>query len=53
MWYSNGLVRLIFDLLDPIDPYVKPAYYTYKLIETLLPRAKFDPKKKQFKMLEL
>ena len=35
-----------FITLDPIDPYVKPDYYTYKLIETLLPKAKIDPKKK-------
>jgi hypothetical protein len=37
----TGLVSLIVNLmfLDSTDPFKKPWYYTYKLIETLLPKA--------------
>jgi len=30
---------VVFDWTDPTDPFKKPWYYTYKLIETLLPKA--------------
>lgn len=30
---------VVFDWTDSTDPFKKPWYYTYKLIETLLPKA--------------
>ena len=40
--------------LDPINRFAKPQYYTYKLIETLLPKAMVDLKKSpNLKMIEL
>jgi len=30
---------VVFDWIDPSNPFKKPSYYTYKLIETLLPKA--------------
>ena len=45
---------VVFDWYDPVDPYAKPQYYTYKLIETLLPKAMVDLKKSpNLKMIEL
>lgn len=29
----------MFDWTDTTDPFKKPSFYTYKLIETLLPKA--------------
>ena len=31
---------VVFDWTDEVNPFKKPQYYTYKLIETLLPKAK-------------
>lgn len=46
--YSNKLT------LEPINRFSKPQYYTYKLIETLLPKAMVDLKKSpHLKMIEL
>ena len=58
MWSLIGLVlsfKLIhLECIDPINPYQKPQYYTYKLIETLLPKAMVDLKKSpNIKMIEL
>lgn len=40
--------------LDPVNRFSKPQYYTYKLIETLLPKAMVDLKKSpNLKMIEL
>lgn len=40
--------------LDPVNRFSKPQYYTYKLIETLLPKAMVDLKKSSnLKMIEL
>jgi len=37
-----------------VNPFAKPQYYTYKLIETLLPKAMIDLKKgTNLKMVEL
>lgn len=45
---------VVFDWIDPINPFKKPMYYTYKLIETLLPKAMVDLKKSpHLKMIEL
>lgn len=30
---------VVFDWIDPANPFKKPEYYVYKLIETLLPKA--------------
>jgi len=30
---------VVFDWIDPADPFKKPSFYVYKLIETLLPKA--------------
>ena len=30
---------VVFDWVDPANPFKKPSYYVYKLIETLLPKA--------------
>jgi len=30
---------VVFDWTNPANPFSKPTYYTYKLIETLLPKA--------------
>ena len=30
---------VVFDWVDPANPFKKPNYYVYKLIETLLPKA--------------
>lgn len=30
---------VVFDWVDPANPFKKPSYYTYKLIEILLPKA--------------
>jgi hypothetical protein len=46
----DGLMLLT---IDDIDPFKKPQYYVYKLIETLLPKTKIDPKKPHFKLVEL
>jgi hypothetical protein len=57
---------VVFDWSDPCNPFKKPSYYTYKLIETLLPKAhnkilppdlkvapeKFD-EERRIKMVEL
>ena len=41
-------------LIDPVNRFSKPQYYTYKLIETLLPKAMVDLKKSpHLKMIEL
>lgn len=45
---------IIFFLADPVNRFSKPQYYTYKLIETLLPKAMVDLKKSpHLKMIEL
>lgn len=55
--FSTGKVwldqtHLLF--LDPVNRFSKPQYYTYKLIETLLPKAMVDLKKSpNLKMIEL
>jgi hypothetical protein len=50
-WKGN-LIELKF--LDPVNRFSKPQYYTYKLIETLLPKAMIDLKKSpNLKMIEL
>ena len=36
-----------------MDPFKKPQDYVYMLIETLLPKARIDPKTPKFKMIEL
>lgn len=42
------------EYVDPINPFAKPQYYTYKLIEILLPKAMVDLKKSpNIKMIEL
>ena len=52
-WHSKFYYINIF-LLDPINPFSKPQYYTYKLIETLLPKAMVDSKKQpNLRMVEL
>ena len=56
----------MFDWTDEVNPFKKPYYYTYKLIETLLPKAKNQilpmnqktsqeefEKEKRIKMVEL
>jgi len=55
MLSSTGRVILSsFYFLDPINRFAKPQYYTYKLIETLLPKAMVDLKKSpNLKMIEL
>ena len=30
---------VVFDWVDPANPFKKPTYYVYKLIEILLPKA--------------
>jgi hypothetical protein len=54
-WSSIGRVTEPHsNYLDPINPFSKPQYYTYKLIETLLPKAMIDLKKgHHLKMIEL
>lgn len=50
----RGKPFIVLNYLDPINPYAKPQYYTYKLIETLLPKAMIDLKKSpNIKMIEL
>lgn len=45
---------VVFDWIDPVNRFSKPQYYTYKLIETLLPKAMVDLKKSpHLKMIEL
>jgi hypothetical protein len=49
---------VVFDFVDEFDPYKKPMYFVYKLIETLLPKAmnKYDrdkPHEQNIKMVEL
>eukprot|EP00347_Sterkiella_histriomuscorum_P002955 403366155 len=45
---------VVFDWKDTINPHSKPQYYTYKLIETLLPKAMVDLKKQpHLRMIEL
>lgn len=45
---------VVFDWKDPVNRFSKPQYYTYKLIETLLPKAMVDLKKSpNLKMIEL
>ena len=55
--FSTGKVKLNQThplYLDPVNRFSKPQYYTYKLIETLLPKAMVDLKKSpNLKMIEL
>ena len=48
---------VVFDFVEEHDPFKRPMYFVYKLIETLLPKAmiKFDPNKpiESVKMVEL
>jgi hypothetical protein len=56
MSFSTGKVQLdqTHLFLDPVNRFSKPQYYTYKLIETLLPKAMVDLKKSpNLKMIEL
>lgn len=45
------IVNLIY--IDTYNPFSKPQYYTYKLIETLLPKAMLEKKGAPLKMIEL
>jgi hypothetical protein len=53
----SGLIENLYftlNLIDTINRFSKPQYYTYKLIETLLPKAMVDLKKSSnLKMIEL
>lgn len=52
-WKGKPDLRLTV-FIDPVNPFAKPQYYTYKLIETLLPKAMIDLKKgTNLKMVEL
>lgn len=55
---------MVFDWVDDQDPFKTPQYYTYKMIETLLPRAmnkmpegkmtkEVFERARKFKMIEL
>jgi len=50
-----GKIRANYNFFaDPVNRFSKPQYYTYKLIETLLPKAMVDLKKSpHLKMIEL
>jgi hypothetical protein len=52
-WIGNTL-QMTQLFTDPVNRFSKPQYYTYKLIETLLPKAMVDLKKSpHLKMIEL
>lgn len=44
---------VVFDWIDQYNPFAKPQYYTYKLIETLLPKAMVEKNAAPLKMVEL
>lgn len=53
-WKGKQAAMLTQHYVDPINRFAKPQYYTYKLIETLLPKAMVDMKKSpNLKMIEL
>lgn len=43
---------VVFDFIDPNNPFKKPDYYVYKLIETLLPKAMASKKNPGIKLVE-
>lgn len=52
-WIGN-ILQMTQLFIDPVNRFSKPQYYTYKLIETLLPKAMVDLKKSpHLKMIEL